>query len=141
MYAHRVASLVFLSALALLLAGCNSRGATTEPTQDTGPIYTAAAQTFTAQQTEAAQGTPIVVPSSTSPGVAEATDTALPPTNTPVPTATPLPTNTPLPTATATNPPPTATFTATPNPRVSSGAAFLSTPPHIDGTWDEWTTT
>jgi len=33
------------------------------------------------------------------------------------------------------------TFTSTPPARISSEASSLSTPPNIDGPWDEWTTT
>jgi hypothetical protein len=135
MRAKRIAYITFFSCLVLLLAGCNFPGTSGQPTISPNLIYTAAAQTLTAQQTAAAQGTPIVLPSPTGPVVLQPTNTALPPTNTP------LPTNTAIPTATPTSLPPSPTFTSTPITRVSSEAASLSTPPTIDGIWDEWTTT
>jgi hypothetical protein len=141
MFAKRVVSITFLSALTLSLAACNFQGSTGQPTINPNLIYTAAAQTFTAQQTAAGQGTPVILPSVTSPVVSVPTNTALPPTSTPLPTNTPLPINTAFPTATPTSLPPSPTFTSTPIARVSSVASFLSTPPTIDGTWGEWTTT
>ncbi len=135
MFAHKAVYITILSILILSLAGCTFPGSSGQPTINPNLIYTAAAQTLTAQQTQAAQGTPVVLPSSTSPAVPVVTNTPLPPTNTPEPT------NTPFPSATATSVLPTPTFTSTPNPRVSSEAASLSTPPTIDGPWDEWTTT
>jgi hypothetical protein len=141
MLAKRVIYLSLFSALAVVLAACNLPGTSGEPTINPNLIYTAAAQTFTAQETAASQGTPIVLPSATSPVVLLPTNTALPPTSTPLPSNTPLPTDTPVPTATPTNPPPSPTSTSTQIPRVSSEAASLSTPPSIDGPWDEWTTT
>ena len=135
MCAHRVVYIPLFSAIILMLAACNFPGGNGQPTIDPNLIYTAAAQTLSAQQTAAAQGTPIILPSATSPVVLAPTNTALPPTNTP------LPTNTPIPTATSTRLPPSPTFTSTPPARVSSVAASLATPPKIDGPWDEWTTT
>lgn len=135
MRAKILGCITLLTALTLLLAGCNFPASSNQPTISPNLIYTAAAQTLSAQQTSAAQGTPIVLATSTAPVVIAPTNTPLPPTNTP------LPTNTPIPTATATRVPPTPTFTSTPIARVSSEAASLSTPPTIDGPWDEWTTT
>jgi Carbohydrate family 9 binding domain-like len=135
MFAKKVGFITFFVCLTLLLASCNFPGSKSQPTISPNLIYTAAAQTLTAQQTQAAQGTPIVLPSPTSPVVIEPTNTAIPPTNTP------LPTNTPFPSPTSTSLPPTPTFTSTANPRVSSDASSLSTPPTIDGSWNEWTTT
>jgi hypothetical protein len=141
MRAKREIYITLFSCLALLLAGCNMPASSGQPTIDPGLIRTSAAQTFTAQQTSAAQGTPIILPSPTSPVGSIPTNTTLPPTNTPLPTNTPFPTNTAIPTATPTSLPPTPTFTSTQLARVSSEAASLSTPPTIDGTWSEWTTT
>jgi hypothetical protein len=141
MFAKKIIYITFLSALTVLLAACNFPGSSGQPTINPDLIYTAAAQTLTAQQTSAAQGTPIILPTATSPAGPVPTNTALPPTNTPLPSNTPLPTNTAIPTATPTSPLPSPTFTSTPPARVSSEAASLSTPPSIDGPWDEWTTT
>ncbi len=135
MYAKKLSYITILSALALLLAACNFPGSAGQPTISPNLIFTAAAQTLTAQQTMAAQGTPIVLPSPTSPVVLAPTNTALPPTNTP------LPTDTPIPSATPTSLLPSPTFTRTPPARISSDASSLSKPPSIDGPWDEWTTT
>ncbi len=135
MRAKKIVSISFFLCLTLLLAGCRFPGSSSQPTINPNLIYTAAAQTLTAQQTAAVQGTPVVVPSSTSPVVPAPTNTALPPTNTP------LPTNTAIPSPTSTKLPPSPTFTRTAIARVSSDASPLSTPPKIDGTWDEWTTT
>jgi len=141
MYAKKIGYLTFLSALTLLLVACNFPGSSAQPTINPNVIYTAAAQTLAAQQTSAAQGTPVVLPSPTSSGLLVPTNTSLPPTSTALPSNTPLPTNTPFPTATSTSPLPSPTFTPTPVARVSVDAASLSTPPTIDGPWDEWTST
>ncbi len=135
MRAKRIVVITLFSCLTLLLASCNLPGGTGQPTINPNLIYTAAAQTLTAQQTEAAQGTPIILPSSTSPVVLAPTNTALPPTSTH------LPTNTALPTASPTSLLPPSTPTKTAISRVSSDASSLSKPPTIDGPWDEWTTT
>jgi hypothetical protein len=106
MFAKRARYILFLAGTLLLLTACNFPGNASQPTISPDLIYTAAAQTLTAQQTQAAQGTPIIFPSvtspavtvtSTSPVVLAPTNTPLPPTNTPVPTSTPIP---PTPTAT-----------------------------------------
>lgn len=106
MFTKRIRPLLFMAGALLLLTACNFPGSSTQPTLSPDLIYTAAAQTLTAQQTQAAEGTPIVIPSATtgdegktptSPVVILPTNTALPPTNTSVPTNTPLPTNTPIP--------------------------------------------
>jgi hypothetical protein len=149
MPAKRVVTILFLSCLALLLAGCNFPGSTGQPTINPALIYTAAAQTLSAQSTAASQGTPIILPSSTSEGLPAPSNTPLPPTNTSLPptetslppTNTPLPSNTAVPpTTTPINPPPSPTFTSTAS-RGNTDAASLSKPPTIDGTWEEWTTT
>ena len=137
----KVVYITIFFCLSLLLAGCNIPGNSSQPTTDSRLIYTYAAQTFTAQETAASQGTPIILPSATSPAEIMPSNTALPPTNTLVPTNTPLPTDTPFPTATPTSVPPTPTYTSTSIPRVSIDASSLSTPPTIDGSWGEWTTT
>src|SRR5512143_2818836 len=95
MFAHIADYIPILSALTLLLAACNFPGTSSQPTINPNLIYTAAAQTLTAQQTSAAQGTPIILPSATSPVVPVLTNTAVPPTNTPLPTHTALPTTIP----------------------------------------------
>jgi hypothetical protein len=143
MRAKRVVHIIFFSCLTLLLAGCNIPGTISQPTINPDVIYTAAAQTLTAQETTASQGTPIMLPSATSLVVIAPTNTPVPPTSTPLPTSTPVPTNTAIPTATstATSLPPSPTSTSTQIARVSAEAASLSNPPKIDGTWDEWTTT
>ena len=104
MFAKRARLILFFAGALLLLTACNFPGNTSQPTLSPDLIYTAAAQTLTAQQTQAAEGTPISLPSptlpattATSPVVVVATNTPLPPTNTPVPTNTPIP---PTPTAT-----------------------------------------
>jgi hypothetical protein len=142
MFTKRLCPLLFLAGALLVLTACNFPGNSTQPTLSPELIYTAAAQTLTAQQTQAAQGTPIVLPistsvvvvaSPTSPVVILPTNTRLPPTNTAVPTNTPLPTNTPI--------PPTATpipipcdraqfvkdVTVPDNTEVATGATFIKT--------------
>jgi hypothetical protein len=81
------------------------------------------------------------------------TNVITPPTNTPgivFPTARPADTQTPVPSETVVpsttptitlTPSPAPTSTSTPNPRLAVNAIFLSTPPTIDGPWDDWTTT
>ncbi len=104
MFAKRVRSIIFFAGALLLLTACNFPGNTAQPTIEPEMIYTAAAQTLTAQQTQAAQGTPIILPSQTLPAMTATSPVVLAPTNTPLPpTNTPLPTNTPVP------PTPTAT--------------------------------
>jgi hypothetical protein len=114
MHTKKVVYVTIFSCLFLLLAGCNIPGNSSQPTTDTRLIYTSAAQTFTAQETAASQGTPIVLPSATSPVVIVPSNTALPPTDTPLPTNTLLPTDTPFPTATPTSLPPTPTLKSSP---------------------------
>ena len=142
MFTKSLRPLLFIAGALFLLTACNFPGNSTQPTLSPDLIYTAAAQTLTAQETQAAQGTPIILPSPTS-GGAEAsptspvvilpTNTALPPTNTAVPTNTPLPTNTPI--------PPTATpipipcdraqfvkdVTVPDNTEIATGATFIKT--------------
>ena len=142
MFTKSLRPLLFIAGALFLLTACNFTGNSTQPTLSPDLIYTAAAQTLTAQETQAAQGTPIILPSPTS-GGAEAsptspvvilpTNTALPPTNTAVPTNTPLPTNTPI--------PPTATpipipcdraqfvkdVTVPDNTEIATGATFIKT--------------
>jgi hypothetical protein len=106
MFAKRIRYILFFAGALLLLTACNFPGNASQPTISPDLIYTAAAQTLAAQQTQAAQGTPIFLPTvtapaatatATSPVVVASTNTSLPPTNTPVPTNTPIP---PTPTAT-----------------------------------------
>jgi hypothetical protein len=109
MFEKRIRLILFFIGSLLLLTACNFPGSTSQSTISPELIYTAAAQTLTAQQTQAAQGTPIILPSvtspaatatSTSPVVLADTETPLPPTFTPVPTNTPIPptpTETPIP--------------------------------------------
>jgi len=141
MFAKKIGYITFLSALTLLFTACNFPGSTGQPAINPNLNYTAAAQTLAAQATSAAQGTLVILPSATSPAGPVPTNTSLPPTSTPLPSNTPLPTDTAIPTASPTNLPPSPTFTATPIARVSSEASSLSTPPSINGPWDEWTTT
>ena len=104
MFAKRVSFIIFFAGALLLLTACNFPGSTGQPTISPDLIYTAAAQTLTAQQTQAAQGTPIIMPSPTLPAATSTSPVVIVPTNTPLPpTNTPLPTNTPIP------PTPTAT--------------------------------
>jgi hypothetical protein len=142
MFTKRIRLLLFMAGALFLLTACNFPGSSTQPTLSPDLIYTAAAQTLTAQQTQAAEGTPIVIPSATmsdegasptSPVVILPTNTALPPTNTTVPTNTPLPTNTPI--------PPTATpipipcdrgqfakdVTVPDNTEIAAGTTFVKT--------------
>lgn len=136
MFAKRVRYILFFAGALLLLTACNFPGTTSQPTLSPDLIYTAAAQTLTAQQTQAAQGTPIILPSATSaavtatptiPVVIAPTNTPLPPTNTPVPTNTQIP-----PTATATPIPcDRATFVTDvsipDNTEIAAGTTFVKT--------------
>jgi hypothetical protein len=106
MFTKRLRPLLFMAGALLLLTACNFPGSSTQPTLSPDLIYTAAAQTLTAQESQAVAGTPIILPSPTlggavaspaSPVVILPTNTSLPPTNTAVPSNTPLPTNTPIP--------------------------------------------
>lgn len=142
MLTKRLRPLLFIAGALFLLTACNFPGSSIQPTLSPELIYTAAAQTLTAQQTQAAEGTPIVLPSPTSGGAAASptspvvilpTNTSLPPTNTAVPTNTPLPTNTPI--------PPTATqipipcdraqfakdVTVPDNTEIATGSTFIKT--------------
>lgn len=139
MFKKRIRPFIFLAGILLLLTACNFPG---EPTSGPEVIYTAAAQTLVAQQTQSAQGTPIVIASPTSGGaiasptapvVIQPTNTSLPPTATLPPTNTPLPTNTPI--------PPTATpvpipcdrgqfvkdITVPDNTEIAAGSTFVKT--------------
>jgi len=136
MIAKRALYILFLAGTLLLLTACNFPGNTSQPTLSPDLIYTAAAQTLTSQQTQAAQGTPIILPSATSLAAtatstlaasAVPTNTPLPPTNTPVPTNTPIP-----PTATATPIPcDRASFvsdiTIPDNTQIAAGTTFVKT--------------
>jgi hypothetical protein len=107
MLTKRIRPLIFVLGILLLLTACNFPGASEEPTVGPEVIYTSAAHTLIAQQTQAAAGTPIAMPSSTVgantalptvPMVIVATATPMAPTNTPFPTNTPYPpTATPIP--------------------------------------------
>lgn len=137
----RIRPLILLAGLLLLLAACNFPGQYAQPTTGPDVIYTAAAQTLIAQQTQAAAGTPIVIASPTTGGVAATptspvviipTDTSVPPTNVP-PSNTPLPTNTPVPPTATPIPIPCdrASFvsdvTIPDNTEVATGATFVKT--------------
>lgn len=107
MLTKRMRPLIFIFGILLLLTACNFPGANEEPTVGPDVIYTSAAHTLVAQQTQAAAGTPIVMSSPTAganttiptvPVVIVPTATPLSPTNTPLPTNTPVPpTATPIP--------------------------------------------
>jgi len=133
MFWKRVRLLGFFAGILLLLTACNFPGTSSQSTVGPEVIYTAAAQTLSAQQTQAAEGTPIVFPSPTSLVVILPTNTSSAPTDTPVPT------NTPLPTATSVPPTPTeipipcdqAQFvkdvTVPDNTEIAAGATFVKT--------------
>ncbi|MGE5123424.1 MAG: NBR1-Ig-like domain-containing protein [Acidobacteriaceae bacterium] len=133
MFTKRLRLFIFFAGILLLLTACNFPGSSGQPTLGPEVIYTAAAQTLVAQQTQAAAGTPIVFPTSTSPVVVLPTSTSLPPTNTPEPT------NTPLPTATSVPPTPTEIpipcdrgqfskdITVPDNTEITAGATFVKT--------------
>ena len=117
MFAKRIRPLIVIIGILLLLTACNFPGADEEPTAGPEVIYTSAAQTLIAQQTQAALGTPMGVASPTSGGIAASPTLPM----VIVPTATPLaPTNTPLPTNTPVPP------TATPVPIPCDRAQFVS---------------
>ena len=107
MFTKRLRPFLFMAGILLLLTACNFPGTSVQATIAPDLIYTAAAQTLIAQQTQAAEGTPILLPSPTtggptatptSPVVVLPTNTPLPPTDTPLPTNTPIPpTATPIP--------------------------------------------
>src|SRR4030065_215642 len=107
MLTKRIRPFIFLAGMLLFLTACNFPGASAQPTIGPEVIYTAAAQTLIAQQTQASAGTPIVIASPTSevivatptsPVIVLPTNTPYPPTNTPLPTNTPVPpTVTPIP--------------------------------------------
>ena len=136
MFTKRLRPFLFMAGILFLLTACNFPGASVQPTIAPDLIYTAAAQTLIAQQTQAAEGTPILLPSATTVG-ATATPSApviILPTNTPLPpTNTPLPTNTPI--------PPTATpipipcdrgqfvkdITVPDNTEIAAGSTFIKT--------------
>lgn len=96
MFTKKFRLIIFITGFLLLLSACNFPGSSAQPTTDLGPVYTASAQTLVAQQTQAAEGTPIALPSPTSgeattptsPVVILPTNTSLPPTNTAQPTST-----------------------------------------------------
>jgi hypothetical protein len=142
MFTKRVRPFLFVAGMMLLLTACNFPGASNQPTIGPEVIYTAAAQTLIAQQTQAAQGTPIVivsptsgsvVVSPTSPVVIVPTNTSLPPTNTEVPTNVPLPTNTPVPPTATAIPIPcdrgqfVSDLSAPDNTQVAAGSTFVKT--------------
>ncbi len=142
MFTKRVRPFLFVVGMMLLLTACNFPGASTQPTIGPEVIYTAAAQTLIAQQTQAAQGTPIVIASPTSgsvivsptsPVVIVPTNTALPPTNTEVPTSVPLPTNTPVPPTSTAIPIPcdrgqfVSDLSAPDNTEIAAGSTFVKT--------------
>ena len=96
----RTRPLILFLGILIFLTACNFPGASQEPTTGPDVIYTAAAQTLIAQQTQAAAGTPINVASPTT-GVVPATPTQpmviVPTATPPAPTNPPPPTNTSVP--------------------------------------------
>jgi hypothetical protein len=133
MFVKRIPIYLLISVTMLILVACNFPGNSTEPTMAPDLIYTAAAQTLAAQETQAAQGTPIVLPSATSTEIPFVTITPSQPTNTVIPTNTPLPTTTPSP------PTPTAVplpcdrasyvkdVTVPDNTEIAAGSTFVKT--------------
>ncbi|HNZ01528.1 MAG TPA: sugar-binding protein [Anaerolineaceae bacterium] len=129
--------ILVIGAAIFSLAGCNLLQRT--PTADPNAVSTMVMQTVAAELTQAAFNTAVAQLTP----ITGATNTPVPApvnTNTPiivtaVPTATSVPvTATPLkPTAT-----PTSAYERTGG---AFSAAYLSTPPKMDGVWDEWTTT
>lgn len=136
MFAKRIRPLLFMAGILLILSACNFPGTTTEPTTGPDLIYTAAAQTLattlSAQETKIAQGTTVIVPSSTL-SVVLVTVTPSQPTNTVPPTNTPLPTNTPIPPTATPIPIPCdrASFakdvTVPDNTEIAAGSTFVKT--------------
>jgi hypothetical protein len=132
MLVKRIPIYLIFAGLMVVLAACNFPG-NSEPTMSPDLIYTAAAQTLTAQETQAAQGTPIVMPSTTSTAIAFVTLTPSIPTNTAIPTNTPLPTNTPIPPTPTPVPIPCdrASFvkdvTVPDNTEIAAGSTFVKT--------------
>ena len=73
MFAKKIPLGMLIIGILLILTACNFPGSNPEPTLAPDMIYTAAAQTLTAQETEAALGTPIARrPSIASPEAAPA---------------------------------------------------------------------
>ena len=100
MFTKRIRPILFFASMLLLLTACNFPGSAVQPTTGPDLIYTAAAQTLSAQYTQVAAGTPIIIATATptSPVVVQPTETSLPPTNTTAPTNTSVPpTQTPVP--------------------------------------------
>jgi hypothetical protein len=136
MFTRRLRPFLFIAGTLLLLTACNFPGSSIQPTIGPDLIYTAAAQTLIAQQTQAAQGTPIILPSPTTvePTATATSPVVIPPTNTPLPpTNTPLPTNTPIPPTATPVPIPCdrATFikdiTVPDNTEIGAGTTFVKT--------------
>ena len=143
MFANRIRPLLLMAGILLLLTACNFPGTAPEPTVGPDMIYTAAAQTLattlSAQETKIAQGTPVILPSSTlvvqlvtvTPSMV--TITPAQPTNTLIPTNTPLPTNTPIPPTATPVPIPCdrASFvkdvTVPDSTQIASGSTFVKT--------------
>jgi len=133
MFTKRIRLFIFFAGSLLLLTACNFPGTSSQPTIGPEVIYTAAAQTLIAQQTQSALGTPIVIPSSTSPVVVLPTDTSVAPTSTPIPTNTPLPTATSVPPTPTENPIPcdrgqfVKDITVPDNTEIAAGSTFVKT--------------
>jgi hypothetical protein len=143
MFAKRIRPLLLMAGILLLLSACNFPGSSNVQTESPDMIYTAAAQTLattlSAQETKIAQGTPVLLPSSTlvvqlvtvTPSMV--TITPAQPTNTLIPTNTPLPTNTPIPPTATPVPIPCdrASFvkdvTVPDNTQIASGSTFVKT--------------
>jgi hypothetical protein len=98
-----IAAGIFIS---LILAGCNLPGGQS-PTQDTGLLYTQAAQTFVAQRTQAPAATTVLPTLAvTTAAATTAASATLAPSNTPEPS----PTLTPTPSSSPTLPPAVLVF-------------------------------
>ncbi len=97
MFTKRFRPVILIIGLSILLAACNFPGSSAQPTVGPDVIYTAAAQTLIAQQTQAALGTPVVIASPTTGGAIPSVPVIIVPTNTSLPTNTPLPSATPIP--------------------------------------------
>jgi hypothetical protein len=122
----RLILFALMAILGLMIAGCNLPS--TEPVG--GPTANATLTAIFAEQT-ATSTKPIILVSAT----------PAPPTNTPEPSNTPEPTLTFTPTNTNTPVPPTITPTPHERKGTTINAAFIATPPVIDGNWDDWKTT
>ncbi len=135
--AFQLTRILIASLIILALTACNLP----QFVADQVPTIERPSDTPNATLTEifAIVGTLTAVPTMT---LVPPTATPLPPTQTPLPSATATNTTVPSPTLTATlTKVPTVLITAIPGRAVIFTANYLSTPPTIDGVWDEWTST